>query len=145
MPAFMSYLLNHPNFAKIPHNAINNAESFLWVMGYLIIRFKGPGKKMTLGLSSALGVFGSDKKSQLQKLDILNDKEVFCEFLMHVSPEFVGLEELMYAWHCVIDLAHCFPSGIEFNYPYWVLLQGIKDALAKVQMRPMHWLSYRPT
>jgi len=68
MPAFMSYLLNHPNFAKFLHNTINDAELFLWVMGYLIIRFKGPGKdlsKMTPKLHDALGVFGGDGKSQL--------------------------------------------------------------------------------
>ena len=129
----MSCLLNHPDFAKFPHNAINDAESFLWVMGYLIIRFKGPGKEMTPGLSSALEVFGGDEKSQLQKLDILNDKEVFREFLTHVSPEFAVLEELMYAWHRVIDLARRFPSGMEFNYPHRALLRGIEDALAKVQ------------
>ena len=129
----MSCLLNHSDFAKFPHNAINDAESFLWVMGYLIIRFKGPGKEMTPGLSSALGVFGGDEKSQLQKLDILNDKEVFREFLTHVSPEFAVLEELMYAWHRVIDLARRFPSGMEFNYPHRALLRGIEDALAKVQ------------
>ena len=129
----MSCLLNHSDFAKFPHNAINDAESFLWVMGYLIIRFKGPGKEMTPGLSSALEVFGGDEKSQLQKLDILNDKEVFREFLTHVSPEFVGLKELMYAWRRVIDLARRFPSGMEFNYPHQALLRGIEDALAKVQ------------
>ena len=102
-------------------------------MGYLIIRFKGPGKEMTPGLSSALEVFGGDEKSQLQKLDILNDKEVFREFLTHVSPEFAVLEELMYAWRRVIDLARRFPSGMEFNYPHRALLRGIEDALAKVQ------------
>jgi len=61
----MSCLLNDPNFAEFPHNAINDAESFLWVMGYLIIRFEGPGKdlnEMTPELSDALEVFGGDGK-----------------------------------------------------------------------------------
>ena len=131
----MSCLLNHSDFAKFPHNAINDAESFLWVMGYLIIRLKGPGKdnEMTRELRDALKVFSGDAESQLQKLDILNDKEVFREFLTHVSPEFAVLEELMYAWHRVIDLARRFPSGMEFNYPHRALLRGIEDALAKVQ------------
>ena len=131
----MSCLLNDPNFAKFPHNAINDAESFLWVMGYLIIRLKGPGKdnEMTPELRDALEVFGGDAESQLQKLDILNDKEVFHEFLEHVSPEFAVLKELMYAWRRVINLARRFPSGMEFNYPHRALLRGIEDALAKVQ------------
>ena len=132
----MSCLLNHSDFAKFPHNAINDAESFLWVMGYLIIRFEGPGKdrnERTPGLRDALKVFSGDAESQLQKLDILNDKEVFHEFLEHVSPEFAVLKELMYAWHRVIDLARRFPSGMEFNYPHRALLRGIEDALAKVQ------------
>ena len=131
----MSCLLNDPNFAKFPHNAINDAESFLWVMGYLIIRLKGPGKdnEMTPELSDALEVFGGDGKSQLRKLGILSKEEKFREFLTHVSPEFVGLKELMYAWRRVIDLARRFPSGMEFNYPHRALLRGIEDALAKVQ------------
>ena len=132
----MSCLLNDPNFAKFPHNAINDAESFLWVMGYLIIRFEGPGKdrnERTPGLRDALEVFSGDGKSQLRKLDILNDKEVFHEFLEHVGLEFAVLKELMYAWHRVIDLARRFPSGMEFNYPHRALLRGIEGALAKVQ------------
>ena len=132
----MSCLLNHSDFAKFPHNAINDAESFLWVMGYLIIRFEGPGKdrnKMTPGVRGALEVFSGDAESQLQKLDILNDKEVFHEFLEHVGLEFAVLKELMYAWHRVIDLARRFPSGMEFNYPHRALLRGIEDALAKVR------------
>jgi len=132
----MSCLLNNPNFAKFPHNAINDAELFLWVMGYLIIRLKGPGKnpkEMTRDLRDALEVFSGDVESQLQKLVILNNKEVFHEFLKHISPEFVVLEELMYAWRRIIDLARHFPSGMKFNYPHWVLLWGIEDALAKIQ------------
>jgi len=132
----MSCLLNDPHLAEFPHNAINDAESFLWVMGYLIIRFEGPGKdlnKMTPELRNALGVFGGDGKSQLRKLGILSKEEKFREFLTHVSPEFAGLKELMYAWRRVIDLARRFPSGMEFNYPHQALLRGIEDALAKVQ------------
>jgi len=71
--------------------------------------------------------------SQLRKLGILSKEEKFCEFLMHVGPEFAGLKELMYAWRRVIDLARRFPSGMEFNYPHRALLWGIEDALAKVQ------------
>ena len=131
----MSCLLNHSDFAKFLHNAINDAELFLWVMVYLIIRLKGPGKdnEMTPGLRDALGVFGGDGKSQFRKLGILSKEEKFREFLTHVSPEFVGLKELMYAWRRVIDLARRFPSGMEFNYPHRALLWGIEDALAKVQ------------
>jgi len=132
----MNDFLIDPYLAEFPHNAINDAESFLWVMGYLITRYEGPGKgpkKMTPELNDASKIFNGDQKSQLQKLDILNNKEKLCEFLKHVSPEFVGLKKLMYAWHYVIHLAHCFTSGMEFNYPHWALLQGIKDALTKVQ------------
>jgi len=132
----MSCLLNDPHLAEFPHNAINDAESFLWVMGYLIIRFEGPGKdlnEMTPELSDALEVSGGDGKSQLRKLGILSKEEKFREFLTHVSPEFAGLKELMYAWRRVIDLARRFPSGMEFNYPHRALLRGIEDALAKVQ------------
>ena len=129
----MSCLLNHPNFAKFPHNAINDAESFLWVMGYSIIMYEGPRKEMTAELSGALGVFDGDKNSQLRKLGILSKKEKLREFLRHVSPEFAGLKELMHAWCRVIDLARRFPSGMEFNYPHRALLRGIEDALAKVQ------------
>ena len=151
----MSCLLNHSDFAKFPHNAINDAESFLWVMGYLIIRLKGPGKdnEMTRELRDALKVFSGDAESQLQKLDILNDKEVFREFLTHVSPEFAVLEELMYAWHRVIDLARRFPSGMEFNYPHRAVSrmpwprsrlgagqQEVEDRLVEVRMKS-GWLS----
>jgi len=97
----MSGLLIDPYLAKFPHNAINDAESFLWVMGYLITRYKGPGKgpkKMTLELNNALKVFEGSEESQKQKLHMLNNEEAFCEFLKHVSPEFAGLKELMYAW-----------------------------------------------
>jgi len=90
---------------------------------------QGPGKEMTPGLSGTLGVFGGDEKSQLRKLGILSKEEKFCEFLMYVSPEFAGLKELMYAWRRVIDLARCFPSGMEFNYPHRVLLWDIENAL----------------
>ena len=130
----MSCLLNDPHLAEFPHNAINDAESFLWVMGYLII--EGPGRdrnEMTPGLGDALEVFGGDGRSQLRKLGILSKEEKFREFLTHVSPEFAVLEELMYAWRRVIDLARRFPSGMEFNYPHRALLRGIEDALAKVQ------------
>jgi len=64
----MSCLLNYPDFAEFLHNVINDTESFLWVMGYLIIRFKGPGKdlsEMTPKLHNALRVFGGNGKSQL--------------------------------------------------------------------------------
>ena len=124
------------DFAEFPHNAINDAESFLWVMGYLIIRFEGPGKdlnEMTPELRDALEVFDGDKNSQLRKLGILSKEEKLREFLKHVSPEFAGLKELMHAWCRVIDLARRFPSGMEFNYPHRALLRGIEDALAKVQ------------
>jgi len=124
------------DFAKFSHNAVNDAESFLWVIGYLITGYEGPGKdpkEMTQELSSALEVFDGDKNSQLRKLGILSKKEKLCEFLKHVSPEFVGLKELMHAWCRVIDLARRFPSGMEFNYPHRALLRGIEDALTKVQ------------
>jgi len=39
----------------------------------------------------------------------------------------------MHVWRRVIDLARCFPSGMEFNYPHWALLWGIEDVLTKVQ------------
>ena len=86
----MSCLLSH-HLAGFPHNAINDAESFLWVMGYLITRYKGPGKgpkEITPELNGASKVFNGDQKSQLQKLDILINEEKLCDFLKHVSPEF---------------------------------------------------------
>jgi len=132
----MSCLLKDPNFVKFPHNAINDAESFLWVMGYLITKYKGPGKgpkEVTSELNGTLEVFNGDRESHLQKLDILNDEEEFCRFLQHVSPEFAGLKELMCAWRRVINLARRFISGMEFNYPHQALLRGIEDALTKVQ------------
>jgi len=94
-------------------------------MEYLITRYEGPGKgpkEMTPELNNALKVFNSDQKSQLQKLDILNNKEKLCEFLKHVSPEFMGLKELMYTWYHIIHLAHCFISGMEFNYSHRAFL-----------------------
>ena len=132
----MSSLLSHSDLAEFPHNAINDAESFLWVMGYLITRYKGPGKgpkEITPELNGASKVFNGDQKSQLRKLDILKNEEKLCDFLKHVSPEFAGLKELMYAWRRVIDLARRFTSGMEFNYPHRALLRGIEDALTKVQ------------
>ena len=129
----MSCLLDHMDFAEFPHNAINDAESFLWVMGYSIVMYEGPRKEMTAELSGALEVFDGDKNSQLRKLGILSKEEKLREFLKHVSPEFAGLKELIHAWRRVIDLARRFPSGMEFNYPHRVLLWGIEDALAKVQ------------
>ena len=129
----MSCLLNDPYLAEFPHNAINDAESFLWVMGYSIIMYEGPRKEMTAELSGALEVFDGDKNSQLRKLGILSKEEKLREFLKHVSPEFASLKELMHAWCRVIDLARRFPSGMEFNYPHRALLRGIEDALAKVQ------------
>jgi len=69
-------------------------------MGYLITKYKRLGKdpkKMTLELSGALKIFGSNVESQLQKLGILNKKEKLYEFLKHVSPEFMSLKKLMHA------------------------------------------------
>ena len=100
-PAFMSCLLNDLALAPYSHNAINDAESFLWVMGYLITRYKGPRtdpEEMTAELNSASEVFNSDQESQKQKIQILMHEEKLCEFLKHVSPGFAGLKELMYAW-----------------------------------------------
>jgi len=132
----MSCLLNHSDFTKFPHNAINDAESFLWVMGYSITSYEGPGKdpkKITPELSGALEIFCGDEDSHIRKLDILNSEEVLGDFLKHVSPGFAGLKELMYAWRRVIDLARRFTSGMEFNYPHRALLRGIENALTKVQ------------
>ena len=152
----MSCLLNDPYLAEFPHNAINDAESFLWVMGYLIIRFEGPGKdlnEMTPELRDSLEVFDGDKNSQLRKLGILSKKEKLREFLKHVSPEFAGLKELMHAWCRVIDLARRFPSGMEFNYPHRAVSrmpwprsrlgagqQEVEDRLVEVRMKS-GWLS----
>lgn len=132
----MSCLLNDPNFAEFPHNAINDAESFLWVMGYSITSYEGPGKdpkKITPELSGALEIFCGDEDSHIRKLGILSKEEKLREFLTHVSPGFTGLKELMYAWRRVIDLARRFTSGMEFNYPHRALLRGIENALTKVQ------------
>jgi len=132
----MSCLLNDLTLTPYPHNAINDAESFLWVMGYSITRYEGPGKrpkKITPELNGTLEVFQGDQESQMQKMQILMYEEKLHEFLKHVSPEFAGLKELMYAWRRVIDLARRFTSGMEFNYPHRALLRGIEDALTKVQ------------
>ena len=135
----MSCLLNDLTLTPYPHNAINDAESFLWVMGYSITRYEGPGerpKKITPELNGTLEVFQSDQESQMQKMQILMYEEKLHEFLKHVSPEspeFAGLKELMYAWRRVIDLARRFTSGMEFNYPHRALLRGIENALTKVQ------------
>ena len=132
----MTGLLIDPYLAEFPHNAINDAELFLWVMGYSITKDTEPGedsKEMTPELNNALKVFEGSEESQKQKLRMLNNEEAFREFLKHVSPEFAGLKELMYAWRHVIELARRFTSCMEFNYPHRALLRGIEDALTKVQ------------
>jgi len=97
MPVFMSCLLNDLALAPYP---INDAESFLWVMGYSITRYEGPRKdpkEMTAELNGASEVFNGDQESQKQEMQILMHEEKLCEFLKHVSPGFAGLKELMYA------------------------------------------------
>ena len=56
------------------HTAIHDIESFLWVLGYLIIKFLGPGeapREITPALKKALSMFMGNYDLQKQKKQIL--------------------------------------------------------------------------
>jgi len=91
------------------HTAIHDIESFLWVLGYSIIKFLGPGgppREMTPALREALSVFVGNHDLQEQKKQILGDNKCFIKFLEHISSEFEVLKNLMRAWHYILSLAY---------------------------------------
>ena len=66
----MSYMFDD----EPAHTVIYDIESFLWVLGYLIIKFLGPGeapREITLTLKKALLMFMGNYDLQKQKKQIL--------------------------------------------------------------------------
>ena len=91
------------------YTAIYDFKLFLWILGYLIIKYLGPGgvvREMTTVLKEALSVFLGDHNSQKKKKQILIKDNHFDKLLEQVSPEFEVLKSLMYSWHCVLSLAY---------------------------------------
>ena len=132
----MSSLLFNPALANYSHTAINDSESFMWALGYLIIRHIGPGEglqKSTLELKEALRVFEGGKDSQNQKAKILQNAKALDKFLEHVGPWFEYLKELMRGWCCVINLAHQFETGMKFDYPHQALFWCLDKALTCIK------------
>ena len=95
--------------ARFAHTAIHDVESFLWVLGHLIIKFlgpRGPPREMTPALREALSVFVGNYDSQEQKKQILDDDKYFIEFLEHVSSDFEVLKDFICAWRRILSLAY---------------------------------------
>ena len=91
------------------YTAIHDIELFLWVLGYLIIKFlgpEGPPRKMTSVLREVLLVFMGNHDLQEQKKQILDNNKYFIEFLEHISPEFEVLKDLMHTLCHVLPLAY---------------------------------------
>ena len=73
------------------HTTIHDIESFLWVLGYSIIKFLGlkrAPRKMTLTLKEALSVFMGNHDLQKKKKQILIKDNHFDKLLEQVSLEF---------------------------------------------------------
>ncbi|KAJ3566486.1 hypothetical protein NP233_g6975 [Leucocoprinus birnbaumii] len=136
-PPFMSGWLNsHPDH---PHTAVQDTECFLWVFGYLALKYSGPGQIRTMSPELKAffeGLFSGDNESQEMKLKILIKEEELEKFLSHVSPYFEDLKDLIREWWKVLDLAYRFPAGVEYNYPHQAILCCIQQALDRIDASP---------
>ncbi|KAJ3566485.1 hypothetical protein NP233_g6974 [Leucocoprinus birnbaumii] len=136
-PPFMSGWLN--SHLDHPHTAVQDTECFLWVFGYLALKYSGPGQIRTM--SSELtaffeGLFSGDNESQEMKLKILQEKQELENLLIHFSPYFEDLKDLIREWWKVLNLAYRFPAGIEYNYPHQAILRCIQQALDRIDASP---------
>ena len=110
------------------YTAIYDIESFMQVLGYLIIKYsrlEEVPRKNTPVLRKALLVFVDGSDSQEQKMLILFRDNHFEKLLKYVSLEFEVLKNLMHTWYHIIHVAYLYSSGIEFKYPYWAFIWSI--------------------
>lgn len=126
----MSYMLGTYSV----HTVIYDIESFMWVLGYLIIRYsrlKGVSREKIPVLRKALSVFVDSSDSQEQNKLILFRDNHFEKLLKYVSLEFEVLKNLMHTWYHIIHVAYWYSSGMKLKYSYWEFLWSI-DYVIKV-------------
>ncbi|KAF5356963.1 hypothetical protein D9756_006582 [Leucocoprinus leucothites] len=125
-PPFMSCRLG---WDDEPHTAIHDVQSFLWVFTYLSLKLAGPGstrREMSPELDQLFTTLFLDSyASRKTKRQILRSQEKLDMSLSHISPYFEDLKELIRDWHRMLEIAHRYPTGMEYNYPHQVFLRCI--------------------
>ncbi|KAJ3553201.1 hypothetical protein NP233_g12701 [Leucocoprinus birnbaumii] len=72
----------------------------------------------------------------VQDTEMFPEKQELENLLVHFSPYFEDLKDLIREWWKVLNLAYRFPAGIEYNYPHQAILRCIQQALDRIDASP---------
>lgn len=137
-PPFMSCWLD--NDEGHPHTAIHDAELFLWAFVKTSLDFEGPGATRSQRSPEFdrffTALFLDPYTSRKTKRQILQSQEELDGLLSHVSPYFVDFKDLTRDWRRVLEIAHKYPAGMEYNYPHQAIVRCIDRAISKVRASP---------